>query len=132
MEIGNELPGLKLRNLFIGGLLKKDDTVQGGFTGCMQVDLTYKHIYFKGVYCLIHMVTYFMWSSYRVCEWVRRPPTLPTSTYGMRHEYGLKTDVTYLMPVYPTCVQHTAAAGTTGRLTRVSVSQVTPTVLHRN
>ncbi|XP_067292429.1 cadherin EGF LAG seven-pass G-type receptor 1 [Pseudorasbora parva] len=36
VEIGNELPGLKLRNLFIGGLLKKDGTVQGGFTGCMQ------------------------------------------------------------------------------------------------
>uniref|UniRef100_A0A8C2GF97 Cadherin EGF LAG seven-pass G-type receptor 1b n=1 Tax=Cyprinus carpio TaxID=7962 RepID=A0A8C2GF97_CYPCA len=36
MEIGNELPGLKLRNLFIGGLLKKDGTVQAGFTGCMQ------------------------------------------------------------------------------------------------
>uniref|UniRef100_A0A672NJX6 Cadherin EGF LAG seven-pass G-type receptor 1-like n=1 Tax=Sinocyclocheilus grahami TaxID=75366 RepID=A0A672NJX6_SINGR len=36
VEIGNELPGLKLRNLFIGGLLKKDNTVQAGFTGCMQ------------------------------------------------------------------------------------------------
>ncbi|XP_051545772.1 cadherin EGF LAG seven-pass G-type receptor 1 [Myxocyprinus asiaticus] len=36
VEIGNELPGLKLKNLFIGGLLKKDGTVQGGFTGCMQ------------------------------------------------------------------------------------------------
>uniref|UniRef100_A0A8C2GGK0 Cadherin EGF LAG seven-pass G-type receptor 1b n=1 Tax=Cyprinus carpio TaxID=7962 RepID=A0A8C2GGK0_CYPCA len=36
VEIGNELPGLKLRNLFIGGLLKKDGTVQAGFTGCMQ------------------------------------------------------------------------------------------------
>uniref|UniRef100_A0A8C2GDI2 Cadherin EGF LAG seven-pass G-type receptor 1b n=1 Tax=Cyprinus carpio TaxID=7962 RepID=A0A8C2GDI2_CYPCA len=31
-----QLPGLKLRNLFIGGLLKKDGTVQAGFTGCMQ------------------------------------------------------------------------------------------------
>ncbi|KAK7121465.1 hypothetical protein R3I93_022530 [Phoxinus phoxinus] len=36
VEIGNELPGLKLGNLFIGGLIKKDGTVQGGFTGCMQ------------------------------------------------------------------------------------------------
>ncbi|XP_073687546.1 cadherin EGF LAG seven-pass G-type receptor 1-like [Garra rufa] len=36
VEIGNELPGLKLRNLFIGGLLKKDGTVQAGFTGCIQ------------------------------------------------------------------------------------------------
>ncbi|XP_051548726.1 cadherin EGF LAG seven-pass G-type receptor 1-like isoform X2 [Myxocyprinus asiaticus] len=36
VEIGNELPGLKLKNLFIGGVLKKDGTVQGGFTGCMQ------------------------------------------------------------------------------------------------
>ncbi len=58
MEIGNELPGLKLRNLFIGGLLKKDDTVQAGFTGCMQV-YSHKHTFtlFKGVYCLIHMGT---------------------------------------------------------------------------
>uniref|UniRef100_A0A8C1ZEI5 Cadherin EGF LAG seven-pass G-type receptor 1b n=1 Tax=Cyprinus carpio TaxID=7962 RepID=A0A8C1ZEI5_CYPCA len=36
IEIGNELPGLKLRNLFIGGLLKKNGTVQAGFTGCIQ------------------------------------------------------------------------------------------------
>ncbi|XP_073724829.1 cadherin EGF LAG seven-pass G-type receptor 1 [Misgurnus anguillicaudatus] len=36
VEIGNELPGLKLKNLCIGGLLKKDDKVQNGFTGCMQ------------------------------------------------------------------------------------------------
>uniref|UniRef100_A0A8C1X2X0 Cadherin EGF LAG seven-pass G-type receptor 1b n=1 Tax=Cyprinus carpio TaxID=7962 RepID=A0A8C1X2X0_CYPCA len=36
VEIGNELPGLKLRNLFIGGLLKKNGTVQAGFTGCIQ------------------------------------------------------------------------------------------------
>uniref|UniRef100_A0A9J8AN54 Cadherin EGF LAG seven-pass G-type receptor 1b n=1 Tax=Cyprinus carpio carpio TaxID=630221 RepID=A0A9J8AN54_CYPCA len=58
MEIGNELPGLKLRNLFIGGLLKKDGTVQAGFTGCMQV-YSHKHTFtlFKGVYCLIHMGT---------------------------------------------------------------------------
>jgi len=64
-----------------------------------------------------------------VCEWARPPPTLPTSTWSMRHESALKTDVTYLMPVCPTCVQHTAAAGTTGRLTCVSVNQVTPTLL---
>uniref|UniRef100_A0A672SFX6 Cadherin EGF LAG seven-pass G-type receptor 1-like n=1 Tax=Sinocyclocheilus grahami TaxID=75366 RepID=A0A672SFX6_SINGR len=58
VEIGNELPGLKLRNLFIGGLLKKDGTVQAGFTGCMQV---YSHTrtftLFKGVYCVIHAGT---------------------------------------------------------------------------
>uniref|UniRef100_A0A8C1N9J7 Cadherin EGF LAG seven-pass G-type receptor 1b n=1 Tax=Cyprinus carpio TaxID=7962 RepID=A0A8C1N9J7_CYPCA len=36
VEIGNELPGLKLKNLFIGGLLKKNGTVQAGFTGCIQ------------------------------------------------------------------------------------------------
>uniref|UniRef100_A0A8C1N6T5 Cadherin EGF LAG seven-pass G-type receptor 1b n=1 Tax=Cyprinus carpio TaxID=7962 RepID=A0A8C1N6T5_CYPCA len=36
IEIGNELPGLKLKNLFIGGLLKKNGTVQAGFTGCIQ------------------------------------------------------------------------------------------------
>lgn len=53
MEIGNELPGLKLRNLFIGGLLKKDGTVQAGFTGCMQV-YSHKHTFtlFGGV-CIV-------------------------------------------------------------------------------
>lgn len=40
MEIGNELPGLELKNLFIGGLFKKDGTVQNGLTGCMQVNDT--------------------------------------------------------------------------------------------
>ncbi|XP_035281502.1 cadherin EGF LAG seven-pass G-type receptor 1-like isoform X1 [Anguilla anguilla] len=36
VEIGNELPGLKLKSLFVGGLLKKDGSVQQGFQGCMQ------------------------------------------------------------------------------------------------
>ncbi|XP_066580030.1 cadherin EGF LAG seven-pass G-type receptor 1 isoform X2 [Amia ocellicauda] len=36
VEIGNELPGLKLTSLFLGGLLGKDGTVQQGFLGCMQ------------------------------------------------------------------------------------------------
>ncbi|KAJ7997632.1 hypothetical protein DPEC_G00214140 [Dallia pectoralis] len=36
VEIGNELPGLRIRSLFLGGLLKKDGAVHHGFTGCMQ------------------------------------------------------------------------------------------------
>uniref|UniRef100_A0A6Q2YAY3 Cadherin EGF LAG seven-pass G-type receptor 1 n=1 Tax=Esox lucius TaxID=8010 RepID=A0A6Q2YAY3_ESOLU len=36
VEIGNELPGLRLRSLFLGGLMKKDGTVQNGLKGCMQ------------------------------------------------------------------------------------------------
>ncbi|KAK6318507.1 hypothetical protein J4Q44_G00117980 [Coregonus suidteri] len=36
VEIGNELPGLRLRSLFVGGLMKKDGTVQNGLKGCMQ------------------------------------------------------------------------------------------------
>uniref|UniRef100_A0AAR2M2I0 Cadherin EGF LAG seven-pass G-type receptor 1 n=2 Tax=Pygocentrus nattereri TaxID=42514 RepID=A0AAR2M2I0_PYGNA len=36
VEIGNELPGLKVRGLWIGGLLKKDGSVLNGFNGCMQ------------------------------------------------------------------------------------------------
>ncbi|XP_030620817.1 cadherin EGF LAG seven-pass G-type receptor 1 [Chanos chanos] len=36
VEIGNELPGLRVRSLFVGGILKKDGTVQNGFNGCMQ------------------------------------------------------------------------------------------------
>ncbi|XP_056311409.1 cadherin EGF LAG seven-pass G-type receptor 1 isoform X2 [Danio aesculapii] len=35
-EIGNELPGLKLKSLFIGGLHGQRDIVQQGFKGCMQ------------------------------------------------------------------------------------------------
>uniref|UniRef100_A0A8C7RY70 Cadherin EGF LAG seven-pass G-type receptor 1a n=1 Tax=Oncorhynchus mykiss TaxID=8022 RepID=A0A8C7RY70_ONCMY len=34
--IGNKLPGLRLRSLFVGGLMKKDGTVQSGLKGCMQ------------------------------------------------------------------------------------------------
>ncbi|KAM6973322.1 cadherin EGF LAG seven-pass G-type receptor 1-like [Aplochiton taeniatus] len=36
VEIGNELPGLKLRSLFVGGLMKKNGTVMNGLKGCMQ------------------------------------------------------------------------------------------------
>jgi cadherin EGF LAG seven-pass G-type receptor 1 len=41
VEIGNKLPGLRLRSLFVGGLMKKDGTVQSGLKGCMQVSLTH-------------------------------------------------------------------------------------------
>uniref|UniRef100_A0A8C2DC66 Cadherin EGF LAG seven-pass G-type receptor 1 n=1 Tax=Cyprinus carpio TaxID=7962 RepID=A0A8C2DC66_CYPCA len=34
--IGNQLPGLKLRSLFIGGLLGQSNSVEQGFKGCMQ------------------------------------------------------------------------------------------------
>uniref|UniRef100_A0A4W5NWW5 Cadherin EGF LAG seven-pass G-type receptor 1b n=1 Tax=Hucho hucho TaxID=62062 RepID=A0A4W5NWW5_9TELE len=36
LTIGNQLPGLRLRSLFVGGLRKKDGTVQSGLKGCMQ------------------------------------------------------------------------------------------------
>ncbi|KAJ8392025.1 hypothetical protein AAFF_G00083350 [Aldrovandia affinis] len=36
VEIGNELPGLKLTSLFVGGLQGTDGSVQHGFQGCMQ------------------------------------------------------------------------------------------------
>ncbi|XP_036375616.1 cadherin EGF LAG seven-pass G-type receptor 1 [Megalops cyprinoides] len=36
VEIGNELPGLRLKSLFVGGLLGEDGSVQHGFHGCMQ------------------------------------------------------------------------------------------------
>ncbi|XP_062317832.1 cadherin EGF LAG seven-pass G-type receptor 1-like [Osmerus eperlanus] len=36
VEIGNELPGLRLRSLFVGGQMKKDGTVMNGLKGCMQ------------------------------------------------------------------------------------------------
>uniref|UniRef100_A0A4W4H7M5 Cadherin EGF LAG seven-pass G-type receptor 1a n=1 Tax=Electrophorus electricus TaxID=8005 RepID=A0A4W4H7M5_ELEEL len=36
VEIGNELPGRRLRTLSVGGLLTKDATVLNGFVGCMQ------------------------------------------------------------------------------------------------
>ncbi|XP_076860885.1 LOW QUALITY PROTEIN: cadherin EGF LAG seven-pass G-type receptor 1 [Brachyhypopomus gauderio] len=35
-EIGNELPGLKIKSLFVGGLQGDDNTVMQGFQGCMQ------------------------------------------------------------------------------------------------
>ncbi|XP_076877652.1 cadherin EGF LAG seven-pass G-type receptor 1 isoform X2 [Brachyhypopomus gauderio] len=36
VEIGNELPGCRLRTLSVGGLAKKNGTVLNGFDGCMQ------------------------------------------------------------------------------------------------
>ena len=37
VEIGNELPGLKVTTLFVGGLLGEGNHVTQGFTGCIQV-----------------------------------------------------------------------------------------------
>uniref|UniRef100_A0A8C5B087 Cadherin EGF LAG seven-pass G-type receptor 1a n=1 Tax=Gadus morhua TaxID=8049 RepID=A0A8C5B087_GADMO len=36
VEIGNELPGLKVKTLFVGGLLGEGNHVTQGFTGCIQ------------------------------------------------------------------------------------------------
>ncbi|GAA6101335.1 cadherin EGF LAG seven-pass G-type receptor 1 [Tachysurus ichikawai] len=36
VEIGNELPGLKLNSLYVGGLMKNNGSVLNGFNGCMQ------------------------------------------------------------------------------------------------
>uniref|UniRef100_A0AAV2IVZ2 Uncharacterized protein n=1 Tax=Knipowitschia caucasica TaxID=637954 RepID=A0AAV2IVZ2_KNICA len=36
MVIGNDLPGLKLQTLYVGGLPGEDNHVQRGFVGCMQ------------------------------------------------------------------------------------------------
>ncbi|KAL4656773.1 cadherin EGF LAG seven-pass G-type receptor 1-like [Arapaima gigas] len=36
VEIGNELPGQRLKSLFVGAILGPDDSVQRGFQGCMQ------------------------------------------------------------------------------------------------
>ncbi|KAG8439892.1 hypothetical protein GDO86_005888 [Hymenochirus boettgeri] len=36
VEIGNDLPGLKLKSIFVGGLSSTDGGVQQGFTGCMK------------------------------------------------------------------------------------------------
>nr|XP_033813815.1 cadherin EGF LAG seven-pass G-type receptor 1 isoform X2 [Geotrypetes seraphini] len=36
VEIGNELPGLKLKNIFVGGLSGEKDLVKQGFHGCMK------------------------------------------------------------------------------------------------
>uniref|UniRef100_A0A3Q3NGM6 Cadherin EGF LAG seven-pass G-type receptor 1-like n=1 Tax=Mastacembelus armatus TaxID=205130 RepID=A0A3Q3NGM6_9TELE len=36
VEIGNELPGLRLKSLFVGGLKKKNGSVVNGWRGCIQ------------------------------------------------------------------------------------------------
>nr|XP_046248999.1 cadherin EGF LAG seven-pass G-type receptor 1-like isoform X2 [Scatophagus argus] len=36
VEIGNELPGLRLKSLFVGGLMKKNGSVVNGWRGCIQ------------------------------------------------------------------------------------------------
>lgn len=39
VEIGNELPGLKIRSLYIGGLQGENNNVLQGFQGCIQVNI---------------------------------------------------------------------------------------------
>lgn len=39
VEIGNELPGLKIRSLYIGGIQGEDKNVVQGFQGCIQVNI---------------------------------------------------------------------------------------------
>uniref|UniRef100_A0A4X2MBG7 Cadherin EGF LAG seven-pass G-type receptor 1 n=2 Tax=Vombatus ursinus TaxID=29139 RepID=A0A4X2MBG7_VOMUR len=36
VQIGNQLPGLKMRSILLGGLSEDQVTVRGGFSGCMQ------------------------------------------------------------------------------------------------
>lgn len=38
VEIGYDLPGLKLQTLYVGGLPAADNHVSKGFVGCIQVD----------------------------------------------------------------------------------------------
>lgn len=38
VEIGYDLPGLKLQTLYVGGLPTADNHVSKGFVGCIQVD----------------------------------------------------------------------------------------------
>lgn len=38
VEIGYDLPGLKLQTLYVGGLPAADNHVTKGFVGCIQVD----------------------------------------------------------------------------------------------
>lgn len=40
VEIGNKLPGLRLKSLFVGGLMKKNGSVVNGWRGCIQVRLS--------------------------------------------------------------------------------------------
>lgn len=39
VEIGYDLPGLKLQTLYVGGLPAADNHVSKGFVGCIQVDV---------------------------------------------------------------------------------------------
>lgn len=39
VEIGYDLPGLKLQTLYVGGLPTADNHVSKGFVGCIQVDV---------------------------------------------------------------------------------------------
>ncbi|KAG2460008.1 CELR1 protein, partial [Polypterus senegalus] len=50
VEIGNDLPGLKLQNLYVGGLFKDDKSVHQGFVGCMQGTLA------KTVWMHVHLI----------------------------------------------------------------------------
>lgn len=55
VEIGNELPGLRLRALYLGGLPGVGNHVHDGFTGCIQVRFNSNH----GLdYIILHNIKY--------------------------------------------------------------------------
>lgn len=77
VEIGNDLPGLKLKTLHVGGLPGEGNHVRKGFVGCIQVSV-----------CLltVRLVRWFFFFlsfatfntrvlSIRACVWERRPTT---------------------------------------------------------
>lgn len=41
VDIGNELPGLKIKSLYLGGIPGHSNEVLQGFRGCIQVGVTF-------------------------------------------------------------------------------------------
>lgn len=132
VEIGHDLPGLKLQTLHVGGLPGADNHVSKGFVGCIQVSACVSKfsLFFQSLkrnltaISLSFFFFFFFFFSIRVCVWVRRPPTWPMWTWLRVWRSAWKTAATWLTPATPTSARRTATAVTTGARTPVSVTQV--------
>lgn len=122
VEIGHDLPGLKLQTLHVGGLPGADNHVSKGFVGCIQVCICAR----SKLNSLAQKYDSISSSApvIRASAWARRPTTWPTWTWLRAWRSAWRTAATWPTRATPTSAPRTATAATTGARTPASATRV--------
>lgn len=125
VELGTDLPGLKLQTIHVGGLPGENNPVTRGFVGCIQVCVCFilsSHLHQTTVANTDVLI-------FRVCVWEKLRPVCPTWTWRRAWRSVWRRAVTCPTHVTLTSAPRTATAATNGPHTPASVTQV-HTLLH--